>query len=128
MKIPINMKKLLAIIMILTLNSCFMFKNNGIEMTIKNHSNKPITNIEFTTTEKLSVIKVDRIEPNESITEFLSMRKNKTDGAYSLVFTRANGEKETADVGYYTNGFSLEIGVDFTIKNDTTIVNFDLPK
>ncbi|WP_298474366.1 hypothetical protein [uncultured Maribacter sp.] len=105
-----------------------MFKNNGIEMTIKNHSNKPITNIEFTTTEKLSVIKVDRIEPNESITEFLSMRKNKTDGAYSLVFTRANGEKETADVGYYTNGFSLEIGVDFTIKNDTTIVNFDLPK
>ena len=66
-----NMKKLLVIIIILTLNSCIMFKENGIEMEIKNNSNEPITNAEFTTSEKLEVIKIDRIEPNESVNEFL---------------------------------------------------------
>ena len=112
---------------ILTLNSCFMFKENGIEMKIKNDSSEPITNVEFTTTEKLDVIKIDRIEPNESVTEFLSMRKNKTDGAYSLTFTRANGKKEISGGGYYTNGGSLDHWVDFIVENDTTIVKFDGP-
>lgn len=112
---------------ILTLNSCFMFKENGIEMKIKNVSSEPITNVEFTTTEKLDVIRIDRIEPNESVTEFLSMRKNKTDGAYSLTFTRADGKKEISGGGYYTNGGSLDHWVDFKVENDTTIVKFDAP-
>jgi hypothetical protein len=121
------MKKLLVIMILLTLNSCFMFKENGIEMKIKNDSSEPITNVEFTTTEKLDVIKIDRIEPNKSVTEFLSMRKNKTDGAYSLSFTRANGKKEVSGGGYYTNGGSLDHWVDFIVENDTTIVKFDAP-
>ena len=104
-----------------------MFKENGIEMKIKNVSSEPITNVEFTTTEKLDVIKIDRIEPNESVTEFLSMRKNKTDGAYSLTFTRADGKKEINSGGYYTNGGSLDHWVDFKVENDTTIVKFDAP-
>ncbi|EDM44619.1 hypothetical protein SCB49_13645 [unidentified eubacterium SCB49] len=104
-----------------------MFKENGIEMTIKNDSNEPITNVEFTTTEKLDVIKIDLIESNESVTEFLSMRTNKTDGTYSLTFTRANGKKEVSGGGYYTNGGSLDHWVDFTVKIDTTIVKFDSP-
>ena len=119
------MKKLLGIILILTLNSCFFYKKDGIEMKIKNDSSEPITNVEFTTTEKLDVIKIDRIEPNESVTEFLSMRKNKSDGAYSLTFTRASGKNEISGGGYYTNGGSLDHWVDFIIENDTTIVKFD---
>jgi hypothetical protein len=71
-----------------------MFKENRIEMKIKNDSSELITNVEFTTTEELEIIKIDRIEPNESVTEFLWMRKNKTDGAYSLTFTRANGKRK----------------------------------
>ena len=121
------MKKLLGIILILTLNSCFFYKKDGIEMKIKNDSSEPITNVEFTTTEKLDVIKIDRIEPNESVTEFLSMRKNKSDGAYSLTFTRASGKNEISGGGYYTNGGSLDHWVDFIIENDTTIVKFDAP-
>ena len=121
------MKKLLALILVLTLNSCFFYKKDGIEMKIKNDSSQPITNVEFTTTEKLEVIKIDRIEPNESTTEFLSMRKNKTDGAYSLTFTRASGKKEISGGGYYTNGGSLDHWVDFIVENDTTIVKFDAP-
>ena len=122
------MRKLLIIMTILTLNSCFMFKENGIEMKIKNDSSEPITNVEFTTTEKLEVINIDRIEPNESVTEFLSMRKNKSDGGYSLTFTRANGKKEISGGGYYTNGGSLDHWVDFIVENDTTVVKFDGPK
>jgi hypothetical protein len=104
-----------------------MFKENGIEMKIKNNSSEPITNVEFTTTEKLDVIKIDRIESNESVTEFLSMRKNKTDGAYSLTFTRTNGKNEISVGGYYTNGGSLDHWVDFKVENDTTILKFDAP-
>ena len=121
------MKKLIVITVILTLNSCLLFKENGIEMKIKNNSSEPITNVEFTTTEKLKIIKIDKIEPNESVTEFLSMKKNKSDGAYSLTFNRANGKKEITGGGYYTNGGSLDHWVDFKVDNDTTIVKFDAP-
>ena len=121
------MKKLIVITLILTLNSCLLFKENGIEMKIKNNSSEPITNVEFTTTEKLKIIKIDKIEPNESVTEFLSMKKNKSDGAYSLTFNRANGKKEITGGGYYTNGGSLDHWVDFKVDNDTTIVKFDAP-
>jgi hypothetical protein len=122
------MKKLIAIILILNLNSCLLFKEDGIEMKIKNESNEPITNVEFTTTEKLEIIKIDKIEPNETVTEFLSMKKNKSDGAYSLTFNRANGKKEISGGGYYTNGGSLDHWVDFSVKKDTTIVDFSGPK
>ena len=121
------MKRLLALTLILTLNSCFFYKKDGIEMKIQNDSSEPITNVEFTTTERLELIKIDRIEPNESVTEFLSMRKNKSDGAYSLTFTRASGKKEISGGGYYTNGGSLDHWVDFIVENDTTIVKFDAP-
>ena len=104
-----------------------MFKENGIEVKIKNNSSEPITNVEFTTTEKIEIIKIDRIEPNKSVTEFLLMRKNKTDGAYSLTFTRVNGKKEISGGGYYTNGGSLDHWVDFEVENDTVVVKFDAP-
>jgi hypothetical protein len=121
------MKKLIAFIFILTLSACVFYKKDGIEMKIKNESSEPITNVEFTTTEKLDVIRIDRNEPNESVTEFLSMRKNKTDGAYSLTFTRANGKKEISGGGYYMNGSSLDHWVDFIVEKDTTLVKFDGP-
>lgn len=122
------MKKYIAIALMLTLNSCFLFKGNGIEVKITNNSGELITKVEITTTEKLDVIKIDKIEPKESVIEFLSMRNNKSDGAYSLTFTRANGKKEKSGGGYYTNGGSLDHWVDFTIENDTTIIKFDGPK
>jgi len=121
------MKKLIAITLILTLNSCYLFKKDGIEVQIKNNSSEPITHVEFTTSEKLEIIEIDKIEPNETVTEFLSMRKNKSDGAYSLSFTRTSGKKEIRGDGYYTNGGSLDHWVDFIVENDTIIVKFDAP-
>ncbi len=96
-------------------------------MKIKNYSGEPIANVEFATTEKLDVLKIHQIEPYESVTEFLSMRNNKSDGAYSLTFTRANGKKEISIAGYYTNGGSLNHRVDVIVKNDTTNMKFDAP-
>ena len=116
------MKKLLLIIVILTLNSCFVFEENGIEVKIKNISSEPITDIEVTTSEKLDVIKIDRIEPNENVSEFLSMRENKTDGGYIVTFTRENGKTETRKDGYYTNGGSLDEWIEFNVKSDTVLV------
>jgi len=121
------MKKLIALILLLTLSSCYFYKKNGIEVKIKNNSNEPITNVEFTTTEKVDILEFDKIEPNQTVTEFLSMNKNKSDGAYSLTFTRANGKTEMSGGGYYTNGSSLDHRMDFIVENDTTIVKFDAP-
>ena len=112
---------------ILILNSCLMFKENGIEVKVINDSSEPIVDVEFTTSEKVKVIKIDQIKPNEIKTEFLSMQKNKSDGNYILTFTRTNGKRELIKGGYYTNGGSLDNWVDFVVKNDTTIVKFDGP-
>ncbi|GAA4290734.1 hypothetical protein [Aestuariibaculum suncheonense] len=102
-----------------------MVKETGIEIKIKNNSSKQITNVEFTTTENLEVIKIDKIAPREIVKQFLSMRKNKSDGAYLLTFTRSNGERVTNLAGYYTNGGSVNYCVDFRVEKDTTIVKFD---
>ncbi len=98
---------------------------DGIDVEIKNASDKAITNLEFTTSEKLEVLKIDRIDPNETVEEFLSMEENESDGIYVLTFSRSSGENEISAGGYYTNGGSLDNKVVFIVKNDTTILNFD---
>ncbi|WP_344926099.1 hypothetical protein [Aquimarina addita] len=119
------MKKIIAILLLLTLNSCFLFEENGIQIKIKNHSSQEISNVKFTTTEKLEVIEINSIAPNETVTKFLSMKHNKFDGGYVLYVTRSNGKAEISECGYYTNGSSLNKWIDFTVENDTTIVKFD---
>ena len=113
------MKKLIAIILLLTFNSCYLLKENGIEFTIENKSDFPIESVKFSTSEKLAVIVFDRIEPNQSVAEFLTMKNNKHDGSYTLEFTRSNGIKESRGFGYYTNGGALDRWVEFEIQNDT---------
>ena len=113
------MKKLIAIILLLSLNSCYLLKKNGIEFTIENKSDFPIENVKFSTSEKLTIMEFDKIEPNQSIAEFLSMKNNKHDGSYTLEFTRSNGIKESQRFGYYTNGGALDRWVEFKIQNDT---------
>lgn len=102
-----------------------MFKEDGIKIKIKNRSNQPITNVEFTTTEQIDRIKFDRIEANNSVNDFLSMKRNEKDGGYILSFTRVNGKKEKYISGYYTNGGSLNYSIIFVIKSDTVIVDYD---
>lgn len=121
------MRKLLSLILILNLSSCTFYKKDGIEAHIKNNSDQTIRNIEFTTSEKVKSIKIDSIEPNKSVREFLSMSMNKSDGSYTLTFNRKNGKIETRGGGYYTNGSSLDHWVDFIVENDTIIVKFDAP-
>ena len=113
------MKKMIVGILILTLNSCNLIgKGNGIEFSIENKSDFPIENVRFTTSENLTELKFDKIEPNENVSDFLTMKDNKSDGSYMLEFTR-NGKKLTQDYGYYTNGGALDKWVEFEIENDT---------
>ena len=118
-----NMKKLMVGILILTLYSCHLIgKGNGIKFKIKNNSELTLTNVKFYTSEKLSIAKFDKIEPNENISDFFTMKNNKTDGEYILEFTRENGIKEKSNGGYYTNGGSLDRWIEFDVKSDTTFV------
>jgi hypothetical protein len=119
------MKKKLTIAIILTLSSChFIGKGSGIEFTIENKSDFPIENVRFTTSENLAELKFDRIEPNENVSDFLTMKENQSDGSYVLEFTRMNGKKETQGYGYYTNGGALDKWVEFEVKNDTITTKF----
>ena len=118
------MKKLIIILTLLSLNSCFLLKENGINIEIKNKSNFPIENVKFYTSEKLTDIKFDKIEPNQTVENFLSMKDNKIDGSYILEFNRIGGVKEYSGGGYYTNGGSLDELVQFEIQKDTTLVKF----
>jgi hypothetical protein len=119
------MKKILFGILILTLNSCHLIgKGDGIKFTIKNNSDFSIENVRFTTSENLAEFKFEKIKPNESVSDFLSMEKNKSDGSYVLEFTRLNGKKESKGYGYYTNGGALDSWIEFDIKNDTIIPKY----
>jgi len=117
-------KKAISVLLVLILNSCFIDSENGIKVEIINNSNEPITNLEFTTSENLEVIRFDKIEPNETVNEFLSMEKNQIDGSYSLTFNRVNGQTEFSISGYYTNGAALDKKVKYIVEGDTTLVEF----
>ncbi|MCR9228451.1 MAG: hypothetical protein NXH90_13615 [Flavobacteriaceae bacterium] len=112
-------KKALVIVVLLTLSSCNLFKENGIEFTIENQSNIPVKQITFTTSERLTEIKLDTLMPGEYVTKFLSMENNKVDGAYVLEVTRANRKRETYSCGYYSNGKALDRWIVLKIQNDT---------
>jgi hypothetical protein len=103
----------------MTLTSCNLFKGSGIELEIENNSDHPITDVKFTTTEKLSVIEFKKIENNKSVSEFLKMDKNRSDGSYYLEFKRSNGQNESKEYGYYTNGGPLDNKIIFQVENDT---------
>lgn len=74
------------------LNAYVFYKPDGIEIKINNSSSQTITEVRFTTTEEFKVILIDSIVPGETVTKFLSMRDNETDGSYVLSFRDPNGE------------------------------------
>jgi hypothetical protein len=114
------MKKIFLIFnVVLILNSCFLFKENGIDVLINNNSEKSISNVIVTTSENLNSVDIIHIGPGENAKDFLSMKNNQSDGSYILEFTRQNGKKETIGAGYYTNGGSLNSLITFEIDKDT---------
>ena len=116
------MKNIIILLIVITsLTSCHFFSGNGIEVKIENNSRTLITDVEFTTTENLNSIKINQIEPGESINDFLNMKDNQSDGGYILNFKTANGEIKQSGAGYYTNGGSLDNRIIFLIENDTVI-------
>ena len=100
------------------------FSGTGIKVEIINNSNERISDIEFTTSERLEVVQLKEVSPKETVIEFLSMKKNEVDGNYILTFNRANGENEIMQAGYYSNGTPLNKKISYTIEKDSTSVEF----
>ena len=119
------MKRLWIISIILLFSSCTFIQQDGIAFNIINQSDETISNIEFSTTENQEIIKINTLNPSEHDSQFLSMKMNKTDGAYLLTFDKANGEKVQNNNGYYSNGVPLNKTINYVIKNDTIIVKYD---
>ncbi|QBO59174.1 hypothetical protein [Chryseobacterium salivictor] len=119
------MNKIKFILLLILSNSCSPLIENGIIVEIENNSKLSVIGVQFYTTEKLITLDFDKIKPEETMSGFLSMKNNKSDGGYVLDFIGANGEKEHTVVGYYTNGGSLDRKVKFTIETKKTLVKFD---
>ncbi|MGV6831412.1 MAG: hypothetical protein ACWA5P_07620 [bacterium] len=120
------MKKLILLsVLSITLTSClFIGKSDVIKCTIKNNSDGAIENVIISTSENLAQISFENIASNQSVTERLSMKGNKTDGSYTLAFTQSDGTKVSKKYGYYTNGIAVDDWVVFEIQKDTIIANF----
>ncbi len=119
-----NMKKLTFAILLLTLISC-NYGKNGINVEIRNSSDKSIRNVIFLS-DKNTKVEFEIIEPNKTVKKYLDMtNNNKGDGAYRLSFERENGNVEQTVGGYYTNGGSLDRKVMCEIKNDTILMKFN---
>ncbi len=79
----------------------------------------PVISVPFNTSEKLEAVGIDRIEPNECTSGFLTKKNNIADGAYVFEFTRSNGKEERRVPGI------LQTAVRFKIKPDTVVVKFE---
>lgn len=118
------MKKLFLLTVVgLTLNSCYLFRENGVEVEIENNSDQPISDVKFKTTENLNSVDFAKINPDENVSDFLKMSDNKSDGSYILEFTRENGKTEISGAGYYTNGGSLDSRIFFKVEKDTVFAS-----
>lgn len=95
----------------------------GIHFKIVNNSNTAITNIKFYTTERTSEFVLDRLEKDATVEDFLSMRKNKAEGTYSIEYTDYKGDQVVRN-GFYAKGKPLDEFVRVAITQDTTIFTF----
>lgn len=114
------MKKTILLLLILTLNSCHYIGNgNGVDFEIKNNSDETITDIKIYTSEKIEIVSIEKIEHNKSVSNYLPMKENKSDGNYQIEFKLKNGSTKKSNGGYYTNGGALDSWIEFDIRNDT---------
>ncbi|PZP48295.1 MAG: hypothetical protein DI598_10145 [Pseudopedobacter saltans] len=121
------MRKIIIAFILITLLSCNLIGGKkGINFKIVNKTDSSISNVKITTSEHFEKKEFGEIKPNESVSGFLSLKDNKTDGSYVLEFTRENGKKESQGYGYYTNGAPLDNSIYFEIRNDSIITKFSV--
>jgi len=123
MKTKMKLKLTPLIILLLFFATFSCAKSNGIDVIINNKSNYTVTNVSITTSEHVETKIIDSIRPNEEVTTYLALEKNKTDGAYIITF-EMNSQTTKVKDGYYTNGVSLNDWMKLHIENDRHKVKF----
>lgn len=118
------MKKIALILIFSIITSCSKVNDNGLNFNIKNTSDDAISNITISTSEFLEKKNFEVLEKDLNHSDFLSMKDNKFDGNYILTFTRANGENDSINFGYYSNGICLNKRIEIEIKIDTVLTKF----
>ncbi len=119
------MKKYIFLILIMVLSiSCSPIEEyfgvyDRIEIAVENASDDIIENIVISTTGKCAEIKFESLEMGECDSASLSLKDNKNDGQYIIKFTRKGEESEEHELGYYSNGISLEKILTIKISNDS---------
>lgn len=103
------------------------FPKNGINVEIRNLSDKTVEDIKVYTSDNRATLKFEEIKPGESVEKLLNMNNTaNSDGSYVLELRRQNGTLAKSGGGYYTNGGALDRKIIFLIKNDTVLVDFPL--
>ena len=111
-----NLKKLIALIFILSLTSCEeLSEPSSVKISLINNSNKP-AQLTFSNGKDVVVIDADG---NKTVSKALIFSESlNQDGSYDLRFLSAT--KDTSySLGYYTNGSPLDKEFQITWTNDS---------
>ena len=73
------MKNVPIALLCILLSSCYVFRENGIDVNITNTTEQSITNIVVKTSENTDSLVIKLLGPKESISGFLKMVNAKTD-------------------------------------------------
>ena len=124
-----NMRQISIVILLVTLicsckNGLFDGKPD-IVIELINNSDDTLKNVHLSTTEKVNSAIIEVIYPTQKKTISFSMANNRTDGSYTLSYTKDSNKMDSLKTGYYTNGFPMNKKISYQIENDTTIVSFD---
>jgi hypothetical protein len=115
------MKQLGLFLLFALLLSCS--STNGVKMNLHNSSGFTISEIQIGTSDSLAKIKIQKLNNNEKVSEFLNMEKVKRiDGNYIIEY-KINDSTYKKEFGYYTNGYPPELEINITIKPNTILVN-----
>lgn len=118
------MKKVLSALLFILLCSCFLIRENGIDVTVTNTTEQNISNIVVKTSENTDSLVIEGLDPKESKSGILKMANAKTDGSYVVVYNRADGETIETVGGYYSNGISFLDLMRIEIQLDTALIHF----
>lgn len=101
--------------------SCFPKQNPNI--IIINKSNRAFTNVFVRPVGSKDSTDLGRVATGNRLKGFFKMTNDVTgDGCYVINAIAEYGANVQKCIGYYTNGASLDRGIQFTIMDDTTLI------
>ena len=110
---------IILIICGLVITSCSFFEGTGVDFEIQNNTGRTLNKVQIKTTDSSKTSIFNKVESGKSVSGFLKMDTDKSDGNYILEFKRENVEVEKFMNEYFSNGTGMSHKIIFEIERDT---------